>query len=144
MKKETFKVIAIGLALLFIGIFSAKAENWDFSLRANNGFGTEVHGTFEEVSSVISWSSEATADKDFDAMCIALKNAKNGRLARDFDTIYEGAVFCSLLNMYGFPKNRLLNIAYTYKFGNNTVKHMNVICIWTAPDRARVAIFYNY
>lgn len=143
MKDNTFKIFALALALLLIAIFSAKAEDWAFSSYTKN-YGVEVHGTFGEVSGVIPWSSEATANKDFDAMSIVLKCAKNGRFANEFDTIYEGAVFVQLLNMYGYPKNRLLNIAYTYKFGSNAVRYMNVLCIWTAPDKARVAIFYNY
>lgn len=142
MKDRTFKIFVLALALLFIALFSAKAENWDFSSYTKD-YGVKVQGTFGEPSGVISWSSEATANKDFDDMSIVLKCAKNGRFAKDFDTIYEGAVFAQLLNMYGYPKNRLLNIAYTYKFGN-AVKYMNVLCIWTAPDKARVAIFYNY
>lgn len=142
MKDGTFKIFTLALALLLIALFSAKAEDWTFSSYTKD-YGVEVHGNFGEVSGVIPWSSEATANKDFDDMSIVLKCAKNGRFARDFDTIYEGAVFAQLLNMYGYPKNRLLNIAYTYKFGN-TVKYMNVLCIWTAPDKARVAIFYNH
>lgn len=142
MKDRTFKIFVLALALLFIAIYSAKAEDWAFSSYTKD-YGVEVHGTFGEPSGVISWSSEATANKDFDDLSIVLKHAKNGRFAWGFDTIYEGAVFAQLLNMYGYPKNRLLNIAYTYKLGN-AVKYMNVLCIWTAPDKARVAIFYNY
>lgn len=136
------KFILVLVSLIGLITF-ATAEDWDFSSYTKD-YGIEVHGNFGEVSGVIPWSNEASANEDFDSLSTVLKHAKNGRFAIDFDTIYEGAVFAQLLNMYGYPKKRLLNITYTYKFGDNAPRYMNVLCIWTAPDKARVAIFYNY